>query len=457
MAGTANMRADDTYTQVMSLDDIDTEATYILADFPNSSSVRAMGAMNDNNYGTIVSTGLSRIGNTTIKVNSNADPLKLTIGKIGEKYTLSFGTTPLYYTNNNSFSYTNGNNWTIIYNDTYSRLIFCNSKLSYCISRNGDKYIGTYVVSNLDSNGKTTLFKKNVTNSAVYPPEFSLPPKAYQYGTTFTISSNNAKKIIYTTDGSVPSLINGTEYSTAIPITSTMKVKAIAYDNNDIPTAVVTYNYDVSYTGEGNVSVASACTDGTKYYSTYSNSHAFVVPNGLTVSEIAVANGKLTISDYEEGDIVPANTGVMVSSETAGEKTINFTGVTGTSVLGVSNCLRPSGDAGITAAAMASADGSCKFYRLTMHNGEQIGYWWGADEGGAFSVAANKAYLAVPQSQEARAGFSLFDEETAIKQLLSDSQAENGTQDCYDLQGRKIVNNKLQKGLYIIKGRKVIR
>lgn len=45
----------------------------------------------------------------------------------------------------------------------------------------------------------------------------------------------------------------------------------------------------VTYMGNGTVTLASACTDGSKYYGTYSNSHAFVVPDGLTVSEINVA------------------------------------------------------------------------------------------------------------------------------------------------------------------------
>ena len=68
------------------------------------------------------------------------------------------------------------------------------------------------------------------------------------------------------------------------------------------------------------VNLASACTDGEQYFGTYSNGNAFVVPSGLTVSALKVDNnGKLVVMDYAEGDIVKANTGVMVSATTAGD------------------------------------------------------------------------------------------------------------------------------------------
>ena len=134
------------------------------------------------------------------------------------------------------------------------------------------------------------------------------------------------------------------------------------------------------------VNIASACTDGTKYYGTYSNSSAFVVPSDLTVSAISVSGGTLTVTDYATGDVVPANTGVMVSAATAGDKTITLSAETGTEKDG--NMLK--------ASSVAMDAENTKFYRLTMHNGSQIGFWWGADDGAAFSLGANKAYLAVP-------------------------------------------------------------
>ena len=167
---------------------------------------------------------------------------------------------------------------------------------------------------------------------------------------------------------------------------------------------------DITVTQLGTITLNAACTDGAKYYGTYSSSKAFVVPADLTVTEIDASTGKLSLANYATGEIVPANTGVMVSSTTAGEHTVALaTG--GTSKLGASNSLYATGDAGVSASDMTTAAGSGKyFYRLTMHNGSTLGFWWGAAEGAAFALAANKAYLAVPTSVMA-SGLIFGDEE----------------------------------------------
>ena len=198
------------------------------------------------------------------------------------------------------------------------------------------------------------------------------------------------------------------------------------------------------------ISLASACTDGEKYYGTYSNSNAFVVPADLIVSEINVSGGVLSITNYDEGDIVPANTGVMVSSSTYGAHTITLA-AGGTSVLASDNTLKPSGDAGITASAMTVAD--TKFYRLTMHNGTKLGFWWGAADGAAFDLTANKAYLAVPTGSGVKEFFTFdFNNDADGIKTLSDSPL-NG-ENIYNLAGQRL--QKMQKGINIVNGKKVL-
>ena len=202
------------------------------------------------------------------------------------------------------------------------------------------------------------------------------------------------------------------------------------------------------------LTLASACTDGAKYYGTYSNSKAFIVPEDLTVSAITVADGKLTVTDYAAGDVVKANTGVMVSATSAGEKTVVLTAETGTEKDG--NMLKASGDAGIDAATMDAAD--TKFYRLTMHNGTQIGFWWGAENGAAFALAANKAYLAVPSSALAAAREGLWldlgGETTGINEELRIKNEESSTAPVYNLNGQRV--SQPTRGLYIVNGKKVV-
>ncbi len=202
---------------------------------------------------------------------------------------------------------------------------------------------------------------------------------------------------------------------------------------------------------EVTATIAAACTDGKgKYFGTYSAPFAFTVPSDVTVSEIAVIDNQLYVEDYEAGAVVPANTGVMISSSTAGSKT--FTSAKGgTSVLDTDNCLRPTGW-GISADDMSDIDPSCLYYRLTMHNGTQIGFWWGAAEGAAFDIAANKAYLAVLTSGSApEMGMWIDDETTGIVNVNRETITNN---QYYTLDGRRIAEP--TKGLYIINGKKVV-
>lgn len=198
------------------------------------------------------------------------------------------------------------------------------------------------------------------------------------------------------------------------------------------------------------ISLNAACTDGEKYYSTYSNSKAFVVPADLTVSCVGVTDNKLVVTSYSTGDIVKANTGVLVSSNTSGNHTITLSVAAGTEKDG--NLLKPSGDGGITAAAMGTANPSCKYYRLTMHNGSQIGFWWGADNGEAFALGANKAYLAVPTGAGAPSLLWFDNGSTDIDEVRGQTEEVRG--EYYNLSGQRVANP--TKGLYIVNGRKVV-
>ena len=210
------------------------------------------------------------------------------------------------------------------------------------------------------------------------------------------------------------------------------------------------------------ISISENCYDGEgnarRYYGTYSNASAFVVPEGVTAHTVSVTNGILAVADYTSGAIVPANTGVMVSSATAGEKTVNLTTAT-TTVNTDSNMLRPTGS-GITAENMAQT--GYKFYYLTM-NGSQIGFYRRVaddpnttdvnEEGAAFDMlVANKAYLAVPENQTGNVkGFSFNEIVDGIKTVETKKTESNVI---YNLAGQRV--SKMQKGIYIVNGKKML-
>ena len=205
------------------------------------------------------------------------------------------------------------------------------------------------------------------------------------------------------------------------------------------------------------ITLNAACTDGEMVYGTFSCPAAFEVSDEIIVSEIGIDNeGKLDVQAYTTGDIVPANTGVMVSALEGGDYVVNLSNEAGTSVLGSDNRLRGSGS-GISAAAMETADAGCVYYRLTMHgktneNPGTIGFYYGADGGAAFALGANKAYLAVPETS-AKEGFSFISEEDETDGINAVStKVENGVR--YNLAGQKV--DAAYKGIVIVNGKKML-
>lgn len=204
------------------------------------------------------------------------------------------------------------------------------------------------------------------------------------------------------------------------------------------------------------VTLSSACFGGVNYYGTYSNSNAFVVPEGLRVSAITynTTTKKIELDNYSTGDIVAAGEGVLVSSKTYGDYTVELTNETGTSKSG--NLLVGTGDSGATASDMS--DTNYYYYRLTMKD-DKPGFWWKTAEGAGFALAANRAYLKVSKETAASArGFNLFndeDETTGIHSIENGKLTmENGA--WYTLGGQKMNGKPATKGIYIINGKKVV-
>lgn len=202
------------------------------------------------------------------------------------------------------------------------------------------------------------------------------------------------------------------------------------------------------------VNIAAGCTDGEKYYATYSNNSAFVVPEDIKVSAIKL-NGskKMSLMNYDTDDVVAAGEGVLLTATKAGNHVIYLSDEEGISKAG--NLLVGSGNNGVEASAMADTD--YYYYRLTMA-GEPAapGFWWKSAEGAGFVLAANKAYLKILKTEASLArGFSLSDDEgetTGINAALMNNERMNN--EVYNLNGQRVAQP--TKGLYIVNGRKVV-
>ena len=104
-----------------------------------------------------------------------------------------------------------------------------------------------------------------------------------------------------------------------------------------------------------------------------------------------------------------------------------------------------------------TAENDYKYYKLAYndyYNHKGLGFYWGADNGGAFYVKAGTAYLAVPKAKAAGAkGFTLNGEATGIEGV--NANVENAKA-IYNLNGQRVASM-AKPGLYIVNGKKVVR
>ena len=181
---------------------------------------------------------------------------------------------------------------------------------------------------------------------------------------------------------------------------------------------------------------------GTMYYGTKS----LVVPSGIEAMTYTVSGKKLVCSKtYRAGETIPQATGVVLKGD-AGTYTFNYSEETG---------VAPSGNLLSGSDAEQATSGAGLFYKLAQDpdNAQNVGFFWGADNGGAFTNGAHKAYLCVPASAGVRAFILLNEEATAINKLSTDIQ----THEIYYTLGGQQLSEKPAKGAVIVsKGKKFV-
>ena len=196
------------------------------------------------------------------------------------------------------------------------------------------------------------------------------------------------------------------------------------------------------------------------FYLTAYSDKALVVPAGVKAA-VVTANGESIRNDYRynSGDVIPAGTGVLLK----GGKGNSFylSASESTEMAPEDNLLH-----GTLNDEMTNVAGADKYYKLSYDRatGTEIGFYWGAENGGAFMNKGGKAFLAIPASLQAAqlTGFSLFnlDNNQTVTGIEHATVTPAATLRVYDLNGRRInVNHvdELPKGIYVINGKKVIR
>lgn len=205
--------------------------------------------------------------------------------------------------------------------------------------------------------------------------------------------------------------------------------------------------------------------DGFRYATFSSDKDVVFNQKSVDVYAVSVSNEKVdtkildaasynvtdaTVGSIEKGYYVPANTGVLIVGYDA-TTTYYFPAEAQTVTL-PANQLKP---APANGGVFEATDGY-KYYKLAYgdwKNKTQLGFYWGADNGGAFYVKAGTAYLAVSAGDATAKGFTLNGEATGIEGV--NANVENAKA-IYNLNGQRVASM-AKPGLYIVNGKKVVR
>ena len=215
----------------------------------------------------------------------------------------------------------------------------------------------------------------------------------------------------------------------------------VTNDNNTRISKIVVYAKNEILAGSINI----ATEEG---YGTFYTDKNYVLPQGLTAFAYTSVNGDNSLNKSEEyvaGDIVPANTAVVVkgakgsynyyNTEEAATKTIERN-----LLKGVTTDTRFEATSGVKRYILTRADdGILAFYRTNTGN---------------INVKANRAYLEVPSAM-AVASFSLEGSATGINNVVT-TAAKQGIYTISGVRLNATTTKELPAGIYIVDGKKVI-
>ncbi len=300
-------------------------------------------------------------------------------------------------------------------------------------------------------------------------------PTTYYIGDT-----NNFKTVTYKSDGAVWTFNTG-KVPGAVVLYDKKQENILGYSIIDnyyslySPTSMddTKYSCALIYEAEECREQVGTIVVGTKEgYGTFYADNAYVMPNGLCGYAVTEANNTsetLTISPvYPAGSTVPAQTALLVkgaqgtyaafappSAEAAARVAKSAS---------ASNLLYGTATDATTVAPTSDADYYFyKLYYLNSVDGENsnLGFYWGQEAGGPFTNAANKAYMAIKQSDALQiVGFALpYQGITGMSSITAEPETRLNDGKTYTLSGTLVTNHgegKLPAGIYIRNGRKVL-
>lgn len=215
----------------------------------------------------------------------------------------------------------------------------------------------------------------------------------------------------------------------------------VTNDNNTRISKIVVYAKNEILAGSINI----ATEEG---YGTFYTDKNYVLPQGLTAFAYTSVNGDNSLNKSEEyvaGDIVPANTAVVVKGAKGSYNYYNTEEATTKTI--EKNLLK-----GVTTDTRIEATSGVKRYILTRADDGILAFY--RTNTGNINVKANRAYLEVPTTM-AVASFSLEGTATGINNVVT-TAAKQGIYTISGVRLNATTTKELPAGIYIVDGKKVI-
>lgn len=330
----------------------------------------------------------------------------------------------------------------------FGTIKYLGSATTPTIDLSGDKYILTFKAGAWNAKDEKTTINVVISNGTLTYNGTS--------SSTQTIEMNKADWTDYTMT------IAGATKSTTIKFTA--KVNS---DNRFFLDEVKIVKAQAPATS----TLSLVAVDNNIYYATFSSSEDVIFPSDVEVDAVSVEGSTLNITELAKDDYfvkatsadgydvvfngyyVPANTGVLIKS--LKNSVTYYYPYEAATVSLPANQLKP---APAEDGVFTPEPGDHWYYKLAYNNYDTktgLGFYWGAAEGGKFSVKAGTAYLAVPSTSETNnvKGFCFDGTSTGVSAV--DAEEPSKTRVIYNIAGQK-VNAMTKAGLYIVNGKKIV-
>lgn len=286
------------------------------------------------------------------------------------------------------------------------------------------------VVDNYTVKALSQLGLKNCRLNFMLAPSLDPDYKAQVTAKAYLSNGSTLKSQIFTPE-------QGKWSSFSIPLTSEQPIDKVEFSGSYF------FLDEISLVSEDVVTIGN-----TGYATLYYSDRTLKVPEGVTAYTMKIQNNEIVPSQtYNSGETLPKATAVVLK---AVQGTYNLARSAETGVSDPNNQLK-----GSDTTTLIQGNASDTYYLLS-RDGDNVGFFWGADNGAQFTNGAHKAYLALPATDGKQATakpFYLFDKAnttTWIRRMAGDNDSP-----CYTLDGR--LASRTFKGIIIKDGEKLLK